>query len=445
MGSVRYRKPIVLGAALLILLVAGLGWWLLMKHQQQAAQQRIDQVIVHAKHNHHGRVIIEHHAGGRLVYLLPQKMHKIAPAVRQRVTAALPQSGSQPMVLAKVTTTTSGVAAVAQQQLRMTTYRVQGRQMQRHQLPQQPLGLVQAQTGKAATVGDLVPDDGSRRAINYLAKQIMVKKHRQTAVSLEKILAQPLLASLQAKNFSLAKRQLQINDTKGKPLVSVPLAKLKGYLKGQRVPVEAGKVIALTFDDGPNDKTTPQILKTLAAAKVKATFFMVGTGLREYPQTARAVAQAGHEIGIHTYDHPYLPKLTPTAAKDEIYGKMALTYYQVLGQLPTLLRPPFGAISAPIAQVEDLPAIQWSIDSQDWRSRNAAAIIARVNATATNGGIVLMHDIQPATVQALPTVISQLKAQGYRFVTVSELFGGHLLPGQQYFGRGDERAVTTAS
>jgi peptidoglycan/xylan/chitin deacetylase (PgdA/CDA1 family) len=437
--SKRRMQTLLIGCVAFVAVVVGLGW-----HQQHVAVQRVEQVLSRAKHAHHGRVVTEKTAAGQVVYLLPHKGTVLTSALRHRAQAALPKQGQHRVVLVQVSTGASVVSGVQQQRLTVNRYWVKARHDHQQTVTAQSLRPVRAATGQAATVADIVSDDYGRRAINYAAKQALVAKHRQTPASLAQVLDLRLLNSMTATNFRLSSRQLTVTDATGKAEASVPLARIQMYLKGQTAPVASGKVIALTFDDGPNSATTPQILKTLAAAKVQATFFMVGTGLTKYPDTARAVARAGHEIGIHTYDHPYLPKLTPAAAKDEIYGKMAATYYQVFGQLPTLLRPPFGALSLPVAQAEDLPAIQWSIDSQDWRSRNAAAICQRVQATAEPGGIVLMHDIQPATVQALPSVIQLLKAQGYQFVTVSQLLGGRLLPGHQYFGRGDERLVTAA-
>lgn len=433
---------VILTVILLIILVCG-GWFLHSKQQAAAAQKQLQAVLNKAKRTHHGDVVLTHVHGATILYLLPKSVHTPSATVRRSAKAELPETGRARAVIATVTRE-PGTLGLTAERANYTSYHATARHLFEHDDTDDNGVMLNAKTGQPATLADIVPNDYCRRAIDYAAKEELAGRHHLSADAIQALLAKPLLASMAARNFRLTRDSLTITTLGGHTLATIPLSHIGMYLRGGKSKQMPGKVVALTFDDGPNVKTTPSILKTLAAAHAKATFFMVGTGLTTYPDVARQVEAAGHEIGIHTFDHKYLPGLTPAAARDEIYGKMTNTYYKVFGKLPVMLRPPYGAISKPVATEEDLPAIQWSVDSQDWKSKNAKAVLARISATTYSGSIILMHDTQPASVQALPQVIKMLKARGYRFVTVSQLLGQRLLPGHQYFGRGDERLVNNA-
>lgn len=203
--------------------------------------------------------------------------------------------------------------------------------------------------------------------------------------------------------------------------------------------ISPGKHVALTFDDGPNPNTTPQVLQILAQAQIHATFFMVGRNVTTYPQLARRVARAGHEIGNHTYDHLQLPNLI-AAQVDQELTMTDVAIYQATGTWPRLMRPPYGSIDQTSVAIAGRPIIQWTVDSEDWKSQNAAMILRMIQQTTTPGAIILLHDIQPATVAALPNIISYLQAQGYQFVTIDDLIAQPLFSQWQYFGLGDQRS-----
>ncbi|WP_225046688.1 polysaccharide deacetylase family protein [Lacticaseibacillus kribbianus] len=433
--------------ALFVILIAGAaaggGWWLKQRHDHAVASRQLAAKLKAAKAGWSGEIVAAKLKGGRVIYRLPGDVTQPAPAVAQKAQAALdalPKGATAKTAV--VTVALHGVPyGLASLDVASTAYGVVDYRLHQVSAKAADLATVIQATGQPATLRQLVDTDPARRAINYQARQVMANGLHLDAAGLQRVLQAPLLANLDAGNFRLSATTLTITDQAQKPVAAVPLAKVDRFLKGGRGVELPGKVIALTFDDGPNPTLTPQILAALKTAGVKATFFMLGSGIHDYPATARAVAASGNEIGIHTYDHQYLPGLSVAAGLEQVYGKMAQTYYQTFGTLPTLLRPPYGAIGKQLAAAEDLPAIQWTTDSQDWESKNAGAILNRVKGTAYAGGIVLMHDIQPATAQALPNVIRALRGQGYRFVTVSELLGGRLLPGHQYFGRGDERPV----
>lgn len=190
------------------------------------------------------------------------------------------------------------------------------------------------------------------------------------------------------------------------------------------------KVIALTFDDGPEDIYTPQILKILKEKQVKATFFVMGQQVRAYPKLLNQIHMEGHAIGNHTWNHPNIATLTDAqmiqtvqSTNDEIK--------KVTGVQTNLFRPPYGSMKD--SQIETLNklgyrSISWTIDSLDWNGTSANIILSRVNVRALPGGIVLMHNFKDARkldgmIEALPKMIDNLRAQGYEFVTVPQLIG----------------------
>lgn len=182
------------------------------------------------------------------------------------------------------------------------------------------------------------------------------------------------------------------------------------------------KVFALTFDDGPWPEYTEQVLSVLKQFKVKATFFMVGQEVQRRPEIARAVRDAGHAVGTHSWDHP----IRPRSAVDQIRRTDAIIK-KTLGFQPTCFRPPYGALKngmARQAMKQKQAVLIWSADSNDWRKPGSSRIASRVINQASPGGIALLHDgggNRPQTLAALPEIISTLQSRGYRFVTIPEL------------------------
>ncbi|MFC0469081.1 polysaccharide deacetylase family protein [Halalkalibacter kiskunsagensis] len=187
------------------------------------------------------------------------------------------------------------------------------------------------------------------------------------------------------------------------------------------------KRIALTFDDGPEDTYTPQILEILKEKDVKATFFVIGKMAKEYPERLKEIYSEGHAIGNHTWDHPHLPELTDQQFNETIQSTTA-EIEKITGVKPDLFRPPFGEIEE--RQVELLTeqgyrSIMWTADTKDWSGVSAEEIVTRVKEEAQPGVIVLQHNYHVEgefeTVEALPEIIDELHAQGYEFVTVPTL------------------------
>ena len=194
------------------------------------------------------------------------------------------------------------------------------------------------------------------------------------------------------------------------------------------------KVVALTFDDGPNSTTTNQALDTLSKYGIKATFFVLGKNVSGNEEILKRMKADGHVIGNHSWSHPVLSKLSLDDAKKQITDtEDALA--KVLGSSSKLMRPPYGAITDDIRNSLDLSFIMWDVDSLDWKSKNEAAILTEIQREVKNGSIILMHDIHAETVNALPKVIDYLKGQGYDFVTIPDLLDSRLKAHQLYYNR----------
>ena len=188
------------------------------------------------------------------------------------------------------------------------------------------------------------------------------------------------------------------------------------------------KQIALTFDDGPHPSLTPQILQILAKYHVSATFFMVGQNVINYPQAAREVINAGHEVGNHTFTHPHIATLGDASIMEEI-GRCEDALEELCEYRPHLLRTPEGAMSASLERClagEDYILVLWSLDTRDWDNKSTAGIVQAVLDNVKSGDIILMHDYisyHSKTPEALDVIIPALLSQGYEFVTVSQLLG----------------------
>ena len=182
-----------------------------------------------------------------------------------------------------------------------------------------------------------------------------------------------------------------------------------------------GKTVALTFDDGPDPRNTPQVLQILRASSIKATFCVIGFGARAHPDLIAAIHADGHLLCDHTESHPYLDRL-PGAAVDSQLAAPAAYLAQVVGQGPLFMRAPYGALNPGVIAVahrQGLRVLGWSVDPSDYQRPPAATIVSRVLSQVHPGAIVLMHDgggDRAPTIAALPSIIAALRAQGYTFV-----------------------------
>lgn len=180
------------------------------------------------------------------------------------------------------------------------------------------------------------------------------------------------------------------------------------------------KMVAFTFDDGPSYNTI-KIVNTLVKYDSKATFFLVGNQIEKYAKTMDVLVKNGMDIGNHTYSHKELTKLRDK----EILKEIDLTnevIYNKTGIKPMFLRPSYGAMNKRIKKLSTMPIIIWNIDTLDWKYHNSNKIKDKILKYVSDGDIILMHDTYVATLNAVEMVIPELKKQGYKIVSVSELF-----------------------
>ena len=178
-------------------------------------------------------------------------------------------------------------------------------------------------------------------------------------------------------------------------------------------------MIALTFDDGPS-KFTMQLLEQLNTYGARATFFLVGENIPDYPDTIKKMQEIGCEIGNHTMQHARLTTLDDEGVLAQINGTN-VELQAIINEGTKLLRPPYGSVDGRIEALAGGPLIMWSVDTNDWESKDVTAIQQHVLNEVKDGDIVLMHDIHETTVQAAIELIPQLIEQGYQLVTISEM------------------------
>ncbi|MEV4110817.1 polysaccharide deacetylase family protein [Nonomuraea sp. NPDC049695] len=208
-------------------------------------------------------------------------------------------------------------------------------------------------------------------------------------------------------------------------LLAVTLAMTSLPAQATTVDCARVKCLALTFDDGPGPNT-PALLKALRQAGAKATFFLVGKQVEKRPQVARQELAEGHAIGNHTYSHASLPSLSDEQILDEIKTTQS-AIQQATGVRPKMFRPPYGETDERVlglADELDLAQVLWTGTTLDWKLRDTKKIKATVLRLAKRDGVILMHDVVPATVKVMPEILKELKKRGYHLVTVPTLLRG---------------------
>ena len=182
--------------------------------------------------------------------------------------------------------------------------------------------------------------------------------------------------------------------------------------------------IAITFDDGPHATLTPKLLDMLAARRIKATFFVVGQCVADLPEIVKRAAREGHEIASHSWSHPNLGKMSDEAVRSQLQ-RTDDAIKAAIGTRPTVMRPPYGSITPRqkswIHDEFGYKTIIWDVDPFDWKRPGASVVRDRIVNQTKAGSIILVHDIHPASVEAMPGTFDQLLAKGFKFATVSEL------------------------
>jgi peptidoglycan/xylan/chitin deacetylase (PgdA/CDA1 family) len=186
------------------------------------------------------------------------------------------------------------------------------------------------------------------------------------------------------------------------------------------------KRVALTFDDGPSPQYTRAFIDLLKSKNARATFFLLGPNVTSHPDLVRDLVAGGFELGNHSWSHPTLSKLSPEKIRAELQ-KTSDAIREASGQNVTVMRPPYGTANKKVQDICEemgLKIICWSIDTDDWRKTTTEEqMVENVKKNARDGSIVLMHDRSDKVLKTTAAAIDILQAQGYEFVTVSELLG----------------------
>lgn len=271
-----------------------------------------------------------------------------------------------------------------------------------------------------------LPKDEQKSALEEGLKEVTTQnqalatldKEMATYIQKDKIKTVP--SSDEYKKLDKAVSELK-NDKLKKTYASQLSLLEQEVIKNDPTLLNDDKKVALTFDDGPNNTSSLQILDTLKKYNIKATFFMLGSMVDTYPDVVKKIHEAGHDIGNHTYDHKDLTKLDEASIKQEI-DSTNQKIEKLTGEKPTLLRPPYGAYNERVTKVEPNMSIAlWNIDTLDWKTHNPTAILGEVKKELQPHSIVLMHDIHQDSADSLENVIKFLKSQDYTFVLAKDL------------------------
>ncbi|HBD06350.1 MAG TPA: polysaccharide deacetylase [Firmicutes bacterium] len=182
--------------------------------------------------------------------------------------------------------------------------------------------------------------------------------------------------------------------------------------------------VALTFDDGPSNESTPKVLEILKEKNIKATFFILGENIKKNSEQLKNIVKDGHQIGLHSYTHPNFHQLSAKEIRDEL-KKNQEEIASYINFKPTIVRPPYGIITnnfLSVATEMNLTIFTWTIDTLDWKSgNNCDCIVSNGLKKLNKGSIILMHDKSKNhlnSIKALPRLIDKIKELGYEFVTL---------------------------
>jgi peptidoglycan-N-acetylglucosamine deacetylase len=279
--------------------------------------------------------------------------------------------------------------------------------------------------GKAVLVSERLRDGDRvsvRRGGDYVETTELVEV--PIPIDFEKVGEGPLL-SLESPGM-VGVREDTVGALSGKLVSTRVLEPAQPMIVRRWVPDPSTKVVALTFDDGPWPEQTEQVLDILAEHDVKANFFMVGYLAERYPEVARRVVEDGHLVGNHTQNHTMLTRQSHEVTRRQITDA-SLKLRDITGVLPRWFRPPGGGMNASVlreAQRMKMDLVMWDVDPQDWRRPGVEPMLDSMLSQIGPGSVVLLHDgggDRSQTIEALPLLIEELKAEGYLFVTLDQL------------------------
>lgn len=304
--------------------------------------------------------------------------------------------------------------------------------------------ILMADTKEQVKLNNLVKDEASLRAINRVMQEKILEQHPTPNDIIEDVLTRSELVYESEVEIMPASLQIKIDkDLFGLDSVIIEYNEIIPYINTKFIDpavleaqqseiLEEKKVIALTFDDGPNTTSTVRLLELLANQNVEATFFLLGQMVSMHPYIAEEIRNRGHEIANHSYSHPDLTKLSREDIREEVI-KTDKAIFKATGILPKNFRAPYGAVNQEVIMAIGMPIIHWDVDSMDWKLKDSNSIVNRVINDVQSGSIILLHDIHESSVDAVHKIIRNLSDQGYKFVTVSELFSHAQKPYYQYF------------
>lgn len=225
----------------------------------------------------------------------------------------------------------------------------------------------------------------------------------------------------------------------GEITITIPYEKLEGILKNEYMDkslvtditypkqtdrdlskFEGKKLIAFTFDDGPNTKTTSRLLDGIKEFDARVTFFVLGSRVANNADVLKRAYEEGNKIGSHTYNHLNLLLLDDATILSEINSTNE-EIEKVIGIRPDILRPPYGNINIHIKSLANMHIINWNIDTEDWKLKDREKIKDKILESARDGAVVLLHDIYTESVEGALLAMKELESEGYAFVTVEEM------------------------
>lgn len=218
-----------------------------------------------------------------------------------------------------------------------------------------------------------------------------------------------LLAYIVGIMFGMLRKQLVSTDTMMEETTQI-----------QAMDVEWKKQVAITFDDGPNPNYTIKLLDGLKKRGVKATFFLLGSEVEEYPEIVKEIHANGHLIGVHSYEHVNFGQIGDEAAVQQI-DRTQEAIYDVTGEYAGYIRPPYGCWKKELDTEVPMIEVLWDVDPLDWATTDADTVVQRILSDVEDGSVILLHDASESSVQAALTTIDILQEQEYEFVTVEEL------------------------
>ena len=190
------------------------------------------------------------------------------------------------------------------------------------------------------------------------------------------------------------------------------------------VPTENTSYVALTFDDGPHQMLTPKLLDIFKEKNAKASFFVMGVKVGLHPEIVQRALREGHDVCNHAWNHPVLAKISYEDVSQQLQSTNQ-AIFNATKYIPHLMRPPYGNTNPKLNEYmqrqENLTAIMWSLDTNDWKRPNPNELIRKTLSRVKAGDIILCHDIHPGTINAMPALIDGLHAKGFKLVTVSTM------------------------